>query len=155
MKRTFKQFLESQADKQDVRDDWLSLEAIEQIWDDANDKVFGGQLDKSKTKFTLEDDLNYLARRHGPDAMEEAKNGVMLGYCDKVGSYITIRISKKIKDVKELLEVVVHEMVHQAEAQRTNYLKMLEDPHGEDFLAWADAVGSYHGLNLRQIIGHK
>lgn len=148
MKRTFKQFLESQ-----VIDDWLSLETIEKIWHDANEKVFDGQL--TKPKFSLEDDLNYLARRYGPEAQEEAKHGVMLGYCDKEGSRIILRFSKKIKDVKELLEVVVHEMVHQAEAERTTWLKMLKDPHGDDFLAWEERISKYHNLSLRQIIGTK
>lgn len=137
--------------KEDVRDDWLSLDTIKQIWNDANEKVFDGQLDMPK--LSLEDDLNYLAKRYGPDAMEEAKNGDMLGYCDKEGSKIILRFSKKIKNARELLEVVVHEMVHQAEAMRLTWLKMLRDPHGEEFLAWEDRVKKYHNLSLRQIIG--
>lgn len=137
--------------KEDVRDDWLSIDTIKQIWNDANEKVFDSQLDMPK--ISLEDDLNYLAKRYGPDAMEEAKNGDMLGYCDKEGSKIILRFSKKIKNARELLEVVVHEMVHQAEAMRLTWLKMLRDPHGEEFLAWEDRVKKYHNLSLRQIIG--
>ena len=143
MKKSFKEFHESK-----VVDDWLSLETIEKIWEDANDKVFGGQL--SKPKFTLEDDLNYLTKRFKNTG--EEINGSILGYCDKEGSKIILRFSKKIHTVRELLETVVHEMVHQAEAERTTYLKMHADPHGDDFFAWAPQVKNYHGVDLRTII---
>jgi hypothetical protein len=143
MKRSFKQFLENQA-----IDDWLSLETIEKIWDDANEKIFNGQL--TKPKFTLEDDLNYITKRYKTDG--EAVDGNILGFCDRVGSRIVLQFSKKIANARELLETVVHEMVHQAEAERTTYLKMHADPHGDDFFAWADQVKTYHGLNLRTII---
>jgi hypothetical protein len=139
--------------REDVIDDWLSLDTIKKIWHDANDKVFDDEL--TMPKLTLEDDLNYLARRFGPDAQEESKHGDMLGYCDKEGSRIILRFSKKIRNVNELLETVVHEMVHQAEAERIGWLKMLRDPHGEEFLAWEDRVKKYHNVSLRQIIGAK
>lgn len=145
MKKSFKQFHES---KHEVIDNWLSLESIEKIWEDANDKVFGGQL--TKPKFSLEDDLNYLTRRFKTDG--EEVDGHILGYCDRVGSRILLQFSKKIKDPEQLVETVVHEMVHQAEAERTSYLKMLADPHGDDFFAWEDACKKYHNVNLRTII---
>ena len=143
MKRSFKQFLESQP-----IDNWLSLETIEKIWEDANEKIFGGHL--TKPKFSLEDDLNYITKRYKTDG--EEKDGHILGFCDRVGSRIVLQFSKKIANARELLETVVHEMVHQAEAERTTYLKMHADPHGDDFFAWADAVHAYHHLDLRQII---
>ena len=146
MKLTFKTYLESQA-----IDDWLSIDSIEKIWHDANGKIFDSEL--KLPKFSLEDDLNYLAKRFGPDAHEESKHGDMLGYCDREGSRIILRFSKKIRTARELLEVVVHEMVHQAEAERTTWLKMLKDPHGEEFLSWEEKVSKYHNLSLRQIIG--
>lgn len=139
--KSFKEFLKEQS-----IDNWLSLETIEQIWEDANDKVFQGQLDKPK--FTLEDDLNYLFRRY-PDN-EEARKGTIVAFCDKEGSKIILRFcGKAIRNARDLMEIVVHEMVHQAEAERTTYLKMHADPHGEDFFAWAGAVSTYHGMKLK------
>ena len=143
MKRTFKQFLES-----NQRDDWLSLETIEQIWDDANAKVFDGQLEKSKTKFTLEEDLDYINKRF--PANEEARNGHIVAYCDKEGSKHILRFCRPMfRDARDLMEVVVHEMVHQAESERIGYLQMCRDPHGEDFFAWAPQVRTYHNMVLK------
>lgn len=146
MKKSFKQFHES---NHEVIDNWLTIESIQKIWEDANNKVFGGQL--TKPKFSLEDDLNYLSKRYKTDG--EETNGYILGYCDKEGSNIILRFSRHISTIRELLEVVVHEMVHQAEAQSSTWLKMLKDPHGEKFLSWEGEVSKYHNLSLRQIIG--
>jgi hypothetical protein len=139
--KSFKEFLHEQNN-----DKWLNVETIKEIWEDANDKVFQGQLDKPK--FTLEDDLNYINKRYPHN--EEARNGDIVAFCDKEGSKFILRFCKSvIKNPRDLMEVVVHEMVHQAEAERTTYLKMCEDPHGDNFFAWADAVATYHNMVLK------
>lgn len=148
MKRTFKHFLESQPPKGEQKNDWLSLDTIEQIWNDANGKVFDGQLEKSNTKFSLEDDLNYLNKRFPNN--EEMRDGNIVAYCDKEGSKYILRFCRPLfRDARDLMEVVVHEMVHQAEAERTTYLQMCREPHGEDFFAWAPQVHTYHNMVLK------
>lgn len=142
--KSFKQFLEDKP--HEAKDDWLTLESIEQIWKDANHKVFEDQL--SKPKFTLEEDLNYLNKRFPHN--EEARSGNIVAYCDKEGSKYILRFCRPMfRDARDLMEVVVHEMVHQAEAERTSYLKMCDDPHGDGFFAWAPIVHTYHNMTLK------
>ena len=150
MKRTFKQFLENQEpEKHEARPDWLSKENIEHIWDEANEQVFGGQLNKSWTKISIEDDLEYLNRRFPHN--EEKRDGKLVAYCDKEGSKYILRFcGPMLRDARDMMEVTVHEMVHQAEAERIGYLNMCKDPHGPGFFAWADSVHTYHNIVLKE-----
>jgi len=145
MKRTFKQFLESQPEKFEPKDDWLSLDSIKQIWADVNTKIFGNL---NEPEFTLEADLDYLV-----PVENRPENAHIMGYCDNKGANgITLRFCERIKDVKELINVVVHEMVHQALAQRHGYDEMCDIDHGDQFMAFAKIVKRYHGVNLSQTL---
>jgi hypothetical protein len=138
--KSFKEFL---SERQSYK---VNLHDIKAVWEDANSKIFGSL---KAPEFTLEDDLDYLV----PEK-DRLPNAHILGYTDQKGSDgIILRFCKRINHQRELIEVVVHEMVHQDLARRHGYAEMCEIGHGSDFMAYAKIVKKYHNIILSQTLG--
>jgi hypothetical protein len=145
MKKSFKQFLSEKSTTE------FSIHDIEQVWEDINTKIFDGNL--KRPKFRLEDDLNYLVPKEfhpGPDAH-------ILGFCNQVNDKIVLQFSKEIynaaKPMREMIEVVAHEMVHQDLAQIHGYKEMCEIDHGPEFMAYAPRIKNYYNIILSKTLG--
>jgi hypothetical protein len=48
----------------------------------------------------------------------------------------------------ELIQVLAHEMVHQALAEKHGYVGMLKIGHGAEFMSYADDIKKYRGIKL-------
>ena len=122
---------------------------VERLWKEINDVCFDGEL--HKPMILIEEDLNHLV----PSSWKDTdKDGQCLGYCDLDPDPednphdIVLLFSHKIDNAKELVEVVAHEMVHQALAEKHGYRGMLKIGHGSEFMAYKDAVKKYHNTTL-------
>jgi len=140
--KTFKQFLAERQSNYTVR-----LDDIKAVWQDINTKLFEDEL--NTPKFTLEDDLNYLA----PEEKRPSEHAYILGYTDHDSSGVVLRFCKRIENPREMIEVVAHEMVHQALAERYGYDEMLRVGHGPRFMRYGVLLKKYHNIVLSRTLG--
>ena len=118
---------------------------VKRLWREINHTCFNGDL--TEPPIYLEQDLNHLVPKAYADKFG---GGDALGYCDEdpESKEIVLLISTKVESPRELMEVVGHEMVHQALAEKHGYVGMLKVGHGAEFMSYAPAIKKYYNMTL-------
>jgi hypothetical protein len=141
----FKQFME---DAQQRPFDF-NVNDVKQLWREINRVSFGGKL--HEPPIYVEPTLNHLLNPAQAQQMaDEFGSGEILGYCDEdpETGEVVLLFNADMRTASELMDVVAHEMVHQALAQEYGYVGMLKAGHGPKFMAYAPAIAKYHGVKL-------
>ena len=123
----------------------FDLNQVGQLWADINKVCFNNKL--NKPPIYIEPDLNHLVP---PEYADKFGSGDVLGYCDEdpETKEIVLLVAAKMHTAIELMQVVAHEMVHQALAEKYGYQKMLQIGHGQEFIEYANSVKKYHNTVL-------
>ena len=118
---------------------------VKRLWREINHTCFDGEL--TEPPIYIEQDLNHLVPKQYADKFGE---GDALGYCDEdpETKEIVLLISTKVESARELMEVLAHEMVHQALAEKHGYIGMLKVGHGAEFMSYAPAIKKYYNMKL-------
>lgn len=131
----------------------FSPRAIAKLWDMLNTVCFDGLLKKPIIVLQDEDDMQVrvedFMHDHGiahVDQKDRSTMGLVLWDYGKARAIILI--NKAIVNPRELMLVLVHEMVHQALAESEGYIAMCKIGHGTKFKAFKEQVARYKGLYL-------
>ena len=118
---------------------------VKRLWREINHTCFDGEL--TEPPIYIEQDLNHLVPKQYTDKFG---GGDALGYCDEdpETKEIVLLISTKVESARELMEVLAHEMVHQALAEKHGYIGMLKVGHGAEFMSYAPAIKKYYNMKL-------
>ena len=131
----------------------FSSRAVSELWAMLNTTCFDGLL--KKPFIVLQDDEEMQVRVE--DFMEDysiahvdQKDRSIMGLVlwDYGKSRAAILINKAITNPRMLMLVLVHEMVHQALAEKHGYVQMCKIAHGPQFKAYKEQVERYKGLYL-------
>ena len=128
----------------------FTLSQLHRLWGEINEACFDGEL--TKPRLLIEDNLDHMvpadylaqARKEDPDAE-------IMGFVDEDihgDNGLVVLIADIMSGPKELVEVVAHEMVHQALAEKHGYKKMCQIGHGHEFMEYAEAIKKYHNTTL-------
>ena len=115
----------------------FTLAQVRQLWRELNATSFNGDL--TEPLILIEQDLDHMVP---PGYADKFGGGDVLGFCDEdpESKELVLLLSMKINDAVELMEVVAHEMVHQALAEEHGYQQMLRIGHGTAFMSYALAI---------------
>ena len=116
------------------------------VWKEINQVCFDGEL--SEPKIFLDNDLSHLV--DDPKYFDRFENGQIIGYCDEDPDdhEIVLLFWNGLSDPREMIQVVAHEMVHQALAEKYSYEKMLKLGHGPEFMSYSNTIKAYHNIEL-------
>lgn len=127
---------------------------LKNTWNHLNQVCFDGIL---KVPFLAMESPDTLLSRvddfvadYNIDPKLDVRSGYPAGLClwDFPRDRATILISRDIKTANEFLEVVAHEMVHQAIAQQLGFKEMCVIGHGPVFLSYRSRLARHPGLKL-------
>jgi hypothetical protein len=123
----------------------FTMSMVKQLWQELNKACFESKL--HEPPIYLESSLNHLV---SGQYLDKHENGDVLGFCDEDPETheLVLLLSTKIESPHELMQVLAHEMVHQALAEKLGYVQMLKVGHGPAFMAYAPAIKRYHNLVL-------
>ena len=127
---------------------------LRNTWKHLNQVCFDGSLtvpflamESSDTLLSRVDDF---VEDYNIDPKLDVRSGYPAGLClwDFPRDRATILVSKDIKTANEFIEVVAHEMVHQAIAQQLGFKEMCVIGHGPVFMSYRSRLARHPGLKL-------
>ncbi len=131
----------------------FSIREVSELWDMLNVQCFDGLLKKPilvmQDEDIMQERVEDFMYDHGIVHVDQkGKSTLGLVLWDYGKSRAAILINKSITSGKELMLVLVHEMVHQALAESEGYIAMCKIGHGPKFRAYKERVERYKGLYL-------
>ena len=106
-------------------------------WHVLNDAVFDGKLSQP---------LEFHCRNFRDETLGWCKRVIVIDKDYDTSEHCEIGIRRELDDRKLFLSVLVHEMVHQWNAQ----FKITKMHHGVDFFAWKNRIYRVTGLQLSE-----
>ena len=126
-----------------------TLADVKRLWTEINQVCFDGEL--TEPKIFIEPDLSHLVDEETMKRIQQKHgNADIMGFCDEdpESHDIVLLFLDDMADGQELMQVVAHEMVHQALAEKHGYEQMKRLGHGPEFMAYAEQIKKYHNANL-------
>ncbi len=126
-----------------------TVDDVRRLWVEINQVCFDGEL--TEPKIFIESDLAHLIDEPTREKIRKQHGDVdIMGYCDQDPEThdIVLLFLDDMADGRELLQIVAHEMVHQALAEKHGYDQMRRFGHGPEFKAYAPLIKKYHNAKL-------
>lgn len=126
-----------------------TLPDVKRLWTEINQVCFDGEL--TEPKIFIEPDLSHLIDEATMERIREKHgNADIMGYCDEDPDTheVVLLFLDDMADGHELMQVVAHEMVHQALAEKYDYDQMRRIGHGPEFMSYAEKIRKYHNAKL-------
>lgn len=126
-----------------------SVADVKRLWNEINNISFDGTL--NVPKIFLESNFDHLVPAEYLAFVRKTNpNAEIMGFCDEdpEDHDTVLLIANHITDPVELIQVVAHEMVHQAIAEEKGYSQMEKIGHNAEFMAYAEKIKKYHHTSL-------